>query len=227
MCGRLALFTPTGELAQLLNARTSITLAPHYNLGPTLELAACRLDPDGQRELVALRWGLVPHWSKGPDRRYSMINARAESVHEKPAYRSPFRHKRCLIPADGFYEWHRTESGKQPYYFRLKEKTPLVFAGLWDHWQGDAQAIDSTTIIVTGANKLMRPIHDRMPVILPPDTWEQWLDPQQEVSSLLQLLQPYPGDDLNCYPVSKAVNNVRNDTPELIEATNQVSEMGD
>ncbi|MGD8576423.1 MAG: SOS response-associated peptidase [Thiohalophilus sp.] len=217
MCGRLALYTPPDELAQWLDAVPRLALAPHYNLAPGLDLAACRLDNEGQRELVALHWGLVPHWSKGPDSRYSMINARADTVEQKPAYREPFRHKRCLIPADGFYEWHRTEQGKQPYYFRLQQETPLAFAGLWDHWQGEDRSINSATIIVTEANDLMRPVHDRMPVILPPETWEQWLDPNQSTTDLKTMLQPYTGTDLICYPVSKVVNNARNDRADLLQ----------
>lgn len=146
-----------------------------------------------------------------------MINARAETVHEKPAYRKPFRSQRCLIPADGFYEWKRAD-GKQPYYFHRKDDTPLVLAGLWDHWEGEnGETMDSCTIIVTEANDLMRPVHDRMPVILSPDFWETWLDTDTDTPTLLSLLTPYERSDIEGYAVSKQVNNVRHDAPELIE----------
>ena len=217
MCGRLALYTPAEDLAQWLDADMRLELTPHYNLAPDQNLAGCRLDNDGRRELVALHWGLVPHWSKGPDSRYSMINARADTVEQKPAYREPFRHKRCLIPANGFFEWQRSEHGKQPYYFHLQQDTPLAFAGLWDRWQGEDRTINSATIIVTEANELMRPIHDRMPVILSPDQWQQWLDPDQSLDDLKAMLRPYTGNDLTCYPVSKTVNNARNDRSELLQ----------
>jgi putative SOS response-associated peptidase YedK len=164
---------------------------------------------------VPLHWGLVPSWSKGLDKRYTMINARAETVASKPAYRAPFRRHRCLIPADGFYEWHE-ENGKQPYYIRRVDKTPLAFAGLWDHWDdGEGDHIESCTIIVCAVNKLMRPIHERMPVILKADLFDAWLE-SDDTDYMQALLQPYEETDLEMYPVSRKVNNPKNDYARLL-----------
>lgn len=164
-----------------------------------------------------LHWGLVPSWSKGPDKRFSMINARAETVATKPAYRGPFRHHRCLIPADGFYEWHKEGQAKQPYYIHRKDNTPLYFAGLWDHWDdGEGDHIDSCSIITTTANTLMSAIHERMPVILPVGVFDDWLC-SDDSAYLQSLLKPDESTTLECYPVSTMVNNPRNDRAELLE----------
>ncbi|MCG6937835.1 MAG: SOS response-associated peptidase, partial [Gammaproteobacteria bacterium] len=172
--------------------------------------------PEGRKELVPLHWGLVPSWSKGPDKRFSMINARAETVAVKPAYRAPFRHHRCLIPADGFYEWHQ-ENGKQPYYIHRADDIPLAFAGLWDHWDdGEGDQIESCTVIVCEANKLMRPIHERMPVILNAEVFDDWLR-SDDSASMQALLQPYTGSDIEMYPVSREVNYPKNNYARLLE----------
>lgn len=216
MCGRLAIYSSPERLASYLDAQTELQLAPSYNVAPSQAIPACRLDARGQRELIALHWGLVPHWSNGPDNRYTMINARAETVQAKPAYRDPFRTRRCLIPADGFYEWQRA-NGKQPYYFHRPNGEPLVLAGLWDRWSGEAEeVIESCTIIVTEANALMRPIHDRMPVVLPRDTWATWLDHRSEADTLQSLLTSDDQADVTCHAVSRQVNQTRNDSAELI-----------
>lgn len=216
MCGRLAIYSSPETFATYLDAQTELQLAPSYNVAPSQPIPACRLDERGQRTLIALHWGLVPHWSNGPDNRYTMINARAETIQAKPAYRGPFRTRRCLIPADGFYEWQRA-NGKQPYYFHRPDGAPLVLAGLWDRWSGDAgEVIDSCTIIVTEANELMHPIHDRMPVILPRETWATWLDNDSEPDALQSLLTPYDKTDVACHAVSRQVNQTRNDSPQLI-----------
>lgn len=221
MCGRFSQVGPSAAYAELFGVDDSEPGGPdaRYNLAPTESAWACALGRDGRRHLQVLRWGLVPHWSKGPDSRYSMINARAETVHRKPAYRDAFRHRRCVIPADGFYEWRPLARGKQPYYIRRKDGRPMAFAGLWEHWKDreSGEVIDSCTIIVTDPNELVRPIHDRMPVILEPEAFERWLEPQaRDLQALLALLRPAPGEGLEAYPVSKAVNNPRNDGPELI-----------
>ena len=167
-----------------------------------------------------LRWGLVPFWSKEPASGYSTINARAETVMTKPTYREPFRRRRCIVPASGFYEW-RVEpgsKGKQPYHFRRADGEPMSFAGLWDRWQkGDAEPIESFTIIVGGAPPSIAPYHDRSPVILEPDWFDMWLDPATDPKMLGPMLAPYDGA-LTIEPVSKAVNNPWNDYPELLPA---------
>lgn len=197
---------------------------PRYNLAPTQQVRAIRLDHEGRRRLVALRWGLIPSWSKGPDHRYQMINARAETVATKPAYRNALRQRRCLIPSEGFYEWRAEDGAKQPYLIRRTDRAPFAMAGLWEHWQGpeategQTAAIESCTIIVTNANAAIRPLHERMPVILPADDHERWLDPDNgDTTTLLGLLQHTPARGWRLEPVSRRVNSPRNDDPTLIE----------
>jgi putative SOS response-associated peptidase YedK len=222
MCGRFVQSSTSECYARLFDVedRQLGNLTPRYNVAPTQTTWACLVAADGRRDLAILRWGLVPHWSKGPDSRYSMINARAETVHQKPAYRDAFRLRRCLIPADGFYEWKSVKGGKQPYFIRRQDAEPMAFAGLWEHWKDpqSGQALNSCTIIVTDANELMRPIHDRMPVILDPADFERWLGTGPEhARDLLPLLRPAPPEDLEAYPVARAVNSPKNEGRELIE----------
>ena len=219
MCGRFVQSSPVERYARMFGAAATVESAPRYNAAPTQPILAVRVAPSGMRELVPLRWGLIPAWSAGPDNRYSMINARAETVHQKPAYRDAFRRRRCLIPADGFYEWRQECSGREPYYIRLRDGEPFAFAGLWESWQQPGgERIDSCTIIVTEANELVRPIHDRMPVILPPESHTAWLDPdQRDPARLLPLLRPYPAQAMAAWRVSRRVNNPRHDGPDLIE----------
>jgi len=201
------------DIADLAGARAS------FNVAPTRPVLAFRSGDDGRRQLLALRWGLVPHWSKGPDNRYSMINARAESVHEKPAYRGAFRRHRCLIPAEGFYEWRALAAGKQPYLIRRDDDAPFTMAGLWETWhdKDGGEEIRSCTIIVTDANDLIRPLHDRMPVILPEQHHAAWLDPgNADVDALRRLLTPADTAGWTRHPVSRAVNSPRNDAPDLL-----------
>lgn len=220
MCGRFTQISSPSNYAQLFSTTTELTLASRFNVAPNSDIVACRLTPGGNKELVLLHWGLVPSWSKGLNNRYSMINARAETVATKPAYRAPFRHHRCLIPADGFYEWH-AENGKQPYYIHRKNNSPLVFAGLWEHWDDDDGAhIESCTIIVCEANSLMSPIHQRMPVILRPAMYDSWLS-NNNLDYLQSILISYAQDDLEMYPVSRAVNNPKNDWPDLVDRLTQ------
>jgi len=177
---------------------------------------ACKLGTMGERVLEPMHWGLIPFWAESAHSRYRMINARAETVAEKPAYRQAYRHRRCLIPADGFYEWQEA-NGKQPYYIQRKDHEPLVFAGLWEHWDGpQGECLDSCTIIVTLANTQLMAIHERMPLILPPQRWEVWLDEKTPLATLQAMLIPYPGKDLTLFPVSRRVNNPRNDDEALI-----------
>jgi putative SOS response-associated peptidase YedK len=216
MCGRFSQISPPRRYAELFDTTSDFSLKARFNVAPSSDILACRLSPGGIKELVLLHWGLVPSWSKGLDKRYSMINARAETVASKPAYRAPFCHHRCLIPADGFYEWH-AENSKQPYYIHRKDNVPLAFAGLWDHWDdGEDDHIESCSIIVCEANNLMSPIHERMPVILKPDVFDSWLK-NNDTDYLQSLLIPYKEDDLEMYPVSRAVNSPKNDRPDLVD----------
>ena len=216
MCGRFTQYSSPQRYAELFGINSGLAHNERYNVTPGTDILACRLSMEGNRELVPLHWGLVPSWSKGPDKRYSMINARAETVATKPAYRAPFRRHRCLIPADGFYEWHE-ENGKQPYYIHRADNMPLAFAGLWDHWDdGAGDRIESCTIIVCEVNRLMRPIHERMPVILNADVFDAWLE-SEDTEYLQSLLKPDEETELDIYPVSREVNYPKNDYAGLLD----------
>ena len=166
-----------------------------------------------------LRWGLIPSWAKEPAIGSRLINARSETIAEKPSFRSAFKNRRCLIPATGFYEWKRQDRIKQPFYIRMRDTHPFAFAGLWEHWEGgEKEVINSCTILTTDPNDLMRDIHNRMPVILSPDNYDMWLDPANTRAAMLQpLLGPYPSDKMEVYPVSIYVNKPQNDDTRCIE----------
>jgi len=187
---------------------------PRFNIAPSQPVPVVRLVPgqtEPRRELVWLRWGLIPGWAQDAAIGNRMINARAESVAQKPAFRAALRRRRCLLAADGFYEWQRTGRRKQPHFIRMRDDRPLAFAGLWESWEGPDQVVESCTILTTDANELMRPIHDRMPVILAPAAYEPWLDPTvQEPQQLAPLLVPYPSEPMTAYPVSTLVNSPTN-----------------
>jgi putative SOS response-associated peptidase YedK len=220
MCGRFTLITPAEVVAEQFQLIEAPSLSPRYNVAPTQPVAAVRPSPgNGGRELVLLRWGLVPFWAKDPAIGSRMINARSETVAQKPAFRAAFRRRRCLVPADGFYEWQRQEQGKQPFYIRLGDEKPFAFAGLWEHWEGpDETTIDSCTLLTTEPNDLIRLLHNRMPVILAPSDYDLWLDPGVQEAELLQpLLRPYPSENMIAYPISTWVNSPRNEGPQCIE----------
>ncbi len=203
------------EIFQLLRTPE---IVPRYNISPTQPVAVVR-QVERRRELSMMRWGLVPAWSKDPKAGPSLINARADTVATKPAFRSAFKSRRCLIPADGFFEWQKTgEKTKQPFYIRLAKDYPFAFAGLWEHWEGaDSSAIESCVIITTDANDALRPIHDRMPVILHEQDYDHWLDPKCDAPSKLgELLKPYPPEEMTAFPVSTFVNSPRNESSECI-----------
>ena len=220
MCGRFTLRTPAHRLAEAFGVCDLPNLAPRYNIAPSQDVAAVRRAEDGDgRELVLLRWGLVPYWAKDPAIGNRMINARAETVAEKPAFRAAFRRRRCLVAADGFYEWQKTADGKkQPWFIRLADDAPFAIAGLWERWkspQGDA--VESCTLITTAANETLGPIHDRMPVILAPDAWDAWLAPESaSAGALTALLRPYTGDGLTAQRIGRLVNDPRSDEPACI-----------
>ena len=216
MCGRYLITTPVEAIRQIFQVDQRPNLAPRYNVAPTQSVPIVRRGASG-RELVTVRWGLVPFWAKDLKIGAKMINAKAETVAEKPAFRDGYRRKRCLVLADGFYEWKKIEGGKQPYLIRLKTAEPLAFAGLWADWKDkdSGERIESCTIITTEPNALMATIHNRMPAILPPDAYDLWLDP--EAADGKGLLRPFPDAAMEAFAVSPRVGNVKNDDPELIE----------
>lgn len=220
MCGRYTLSTPTDLLSDLYELETDVTTQPRFNIAPTQEAPVIRVSPEtGTRRLDLLRWGLVPFWAKDPAIGNRMINARSETVAEKPAYRVSLRKKRCLIPADGFYEWQATGGGKQPFFFHRKDGHPFVMAGLWDRWEkGDSGPLESFTILTTSPNDIVAPIHKRMPVILEPEYFRSWLDPSlEDLESLMDLLAPTPSSMLEAYPVSTYVNSPAHEGPECVD----------
>jgi putative SOS response-associated peptidase YedK len=218
MCGRYTLKTSVDELAEWFDLDENPSLlTPSYNVAPTQEVAAV-VEEDEQRKLGVFRWGLIPSWAKDPSIGNRMINARAETVSEKPSFRSAFKKRRCLIVADGFYEWQKTHNGKQPFYIRMKDSSPFAFAGLWETWDGEGEEIRSCSIITTDANDLMDEIHHRMPVILPRENYGAWLDPGfEEKEALTDLLRPYLSDGMEAYPVSRRVNKPSNNEPSVVE----------
>lgn len=188
-----------------------------YNIAPTHEVPVV-LDV-ARNELTPVRWGLIPSWSKDASAAAKMINARCETVHEKPAFRSAFKKRRCLVPAEGFYEWQKIPgAGKQPYNIQMKSGQPFAFAGLWESWKNSEGAdVRTCTIITTTPNAVTEPIHDRMPVILPVGTYDAWLDPATNVDDLKAFLIPYASDEMMAYPVSTRVGSVQNNDASLIE----------
>lgn len=221
MCGRYTLTSSGDELALLFDLSEIPSLPPRYNMAPTQEAAVVRVPaPGAPRHLDLLRWGLVPYWADDPKIGNRMINARSEGVADKPAYRSSFRKQRCLIPTDGFYEWKKEGKLKQPYHIRRKDRRPFAFAGLWSRWrpkQGGAEPLDTFTILTTDSNELIRPLHDRMPVILDSASFDLWLDPAvDDRERLLELLVPYDGSVMETVPVSRTVNSPAYDGPDCV-----------
>lgn len=216
MCGRFTLRTPAKDVAAFFELGDVPDLVLRYNIAPSQSVAAVRLNPAaGRRELVLLHWGLIPFWADDPKIGYSTINARAETVSSKPSFRQAFKKRRCLIVADGFYEWQKTGGKKQPFLIHRQDDRPFAFAGLWERWKRDDVEIESCTIIVTEPNDLLKPIHDRMPVILAPGDFDLWLDPTVDsLPRLESLLKPYPAEAMEAYPVSTGVNNPASDTPQ-------------
>jgi putative SOS response-associated peptidase YedK len=201
------------RLFRFTNATPNIT--PIYNAAPTQILPVVRLDADGQRELVTLKWGLIPFWAKDAKIAHSTINARAETVVHKPAFRAAFKARRCLIPADGFYEWQPGEK-RQPYRITMKDGEPFAMAGLWEQWDKAEEPLQSFTIIVTEGNSLMKAIHDRMPVILPTDTWDHWLT-AKDIGIPQALLMSYPASRMKAYKVSPRVGSPKNNHAAIID----------
>lgn len=210
MCGRFALFTLSEALAERFGVPGARFPAPSYNIAPSRDVAAVRVPPGGgAREIALLRWGLVPFWAKDPGAGDRMINARAETAAAKPAFRGAMRKRRCLIPADGFYEWKREGGRKQPWYVRMADGSPFAFAGLWERWRGEeGKEIESCAILTTAPNGLLAQVYDRMPVILPSGEYALWLDPAvQDPAAVGHLLAPCPDEGMVAFPVRPLVNN--------------------
>ena len=218
MCGRFARKSDPERLAKEFKVAEVPQVEARYNVAPTQDILAVREFGDG-REMTFFKWGLVPSWAKDASMGARLINARSETVEQKPSFRDAFKKRRCIIPADGFYEWQRTGGKKQPFFFRLRDERPFGLAGLWERWEGEAgQIINSCTILTTEANEVLRPVHDRMPVILHPDDYELWLGADERKHDLArELLRPYTAGEMLGYPVSTSINSPRNQGAKLIE----------
>lgn len=217
MCGRFTLTADTKKLTEAFAGyQIPETLPPRYNVAPSQPVAV--IANNGQHKLEFFQWGLIPGWVKDPAIGNRMINARAETLAEKPAFKNAYKRRRCLVLADGFYEWQKVNGGKTPMYIRLAGGEPFGLAGLWESWHGpDESLVLSCTIITTNPNSLLADIHNRMPVILPPAAYELWLDPaERSPAQLDNLLKPYPAEAMTAYPVSTLVNNPKNDQPECM-----------
>ena len=222
MCGRFAFYSPSEATAALFGASGSLDVKPRYNIAPTQDIAAICLDKDGGRELKSLRWGLVPSWAKDPSIGNRMINARAETVAEKPSFRAAYRKRRCLVLADGFYEWHTESTGKTPYFISLGDGSPFAFAGLWEHWhyKDSDETLYSATLITVAANEFMSALHHRMPIVLDPARADAWLAGGDD--TVQNAAQEAPG--LRAWPVGREVNNPRNEGVNLIASAGSTLE---
>ena len=217
MCGRFTLRSSMADVAKMFGIAADPAAPLLFNIAPTQAVAAVRVSEKGGRELCSLKWGLVPSWADDLTIGNRLINARAETVATKPAYRQAFKSRRCLVVADGFYEWQKNGRQKQPYYIRLKDDRPFGFAGLWEKWSKAGQAVESCVLITTDANELVAPIHNRMPVILSPESYDLWLSPEtQEIELLQSLLRPYQASEMAAYPVSTRVNSPTFNEPDCI-----------
>jgi putative SOS response-associated peptidase YedK len=217
MCSRYSLTSPPEAVRSYFGAMVREEFPPRYNIAPTQPVHIVRNDPKGQRELVLVRWGLVPSWVKEPGEFSTILNARAETAAEKPSFRASLRHRRCLVPTDGFYEWTGDKGEKQPHLVRRKGGGLFAMAGLWEHWIGtDGSEIETMAILTVAANATVRPIHDRMPAIVTPDAFDFWLDTRSGKADLaMAVLQPARAGLLEVVPVSRKLNNPRNEGPEL------------
>lgn len=223
MCGRFTLIAPGEAVAEHFDLPDTPTLAPRYNIAPTQPVAAVRISPQtGRRELTHLYWGLIPRWAKDPTIGSRMINARSETAAEKPSFKAALKYRRCLIPADGFYEWQKLNGRKQPVRIQLADGGLFAIAGLWEQWLSpDGSELESCTLLTTEPNEKLAVVHNRMPVILNPADYDLWLDPgAQHPGEVQSLLRPYPAEAMTFYPVSTLVNNANNEDPRCIEPLN-------
>ena len=224
MCGRFAFFCKGRfgyESLQLPEPPPFV----RYNIAPTQNILAIRTSSEmGRPEWALFHWGLVPSWSKESKTKHLLINARAEGIEAKPSFRGPVRHRRCIVPASGFYEWRRQGTGKQPYFVRPAAAEVFALAGIWDHWEGkQGEVIESVAIITTSANELMQPIHDRMPVTLEEEDVAEWIAPATKLEKALAMLKPCSSARMVTYPVSSLVNSARHDGPECVARVSQMA----
>jgi len=229
MCGRFSLSTDAEHVAEYFDLRGQFELFPRYNIAPTQPMAIVRENRDANsndRELTMVHWGLVPRWAKDVAVGNRMINARSETAAEKPAFKSAMKYRRCLIPADGFYEWKKMRGRKQPYFIRFQEDRLMTFAGLWEHWQDEhGNELESATILTTSANSFLRDLHERMPVVLEPGDFDRWLDTSAvDPAGVTDLLRPIASGLLAMYPVSTRVNSPKVDEPSLLESVSELSD---
>jgi putative SOS response-associated peptidase YedK len=218
MCERFTRRADSKKISKEFKVADVPAVEARYNIAPTQDVLAIYEREDG-REAALFKWGLVPSWAKDISLGARLINARSETVAEKPAFRQAFKQRRCIIPADGFYEWQKTGARKQPFFFRMRDERPFGFAGLWERWEGDGgQIINSCAILTTDANEVLRPVHDRMPVILHPDDYGLWLDADARKLDLIkEVLRPYPAEEMMGYPVGLSVNSLSSQGAGLIE----------
>lgn len=221
MCGRFTLSASAQRLQEFFPLYEFPAYAARFNIAPTQDVLAVRQESEtGTPHPVWLRWGLIPFWAEDKKIAASLINARSETVADKPAFRDAFKRRRCLILADGFYEWKKgiaKKDPKQPYHVRMTDSRPFAFAGLWEFWKGEEPPIESCTILTTDANEIVQPLHDRMPVILEPRDYQRWLDPApRDPGELQEMLRPFPTEEMTAIAVSARVNNVQNDGPECL-----------
>jgi putative SOS response-associated peptidase YedK len=217
MCGRFALIVDASVLADVFEVDPPRELKPRFNIAPTQSIPIVRAAEGGRRECTMVRWGLIPSWAKDESIGARMINARGETVAEKPSFRAAAESRRCLVPASGFFEWVKLGDRKQPHFIHFTDARPFAFAGLWERWSKGPEPLDSCTIITTTPNDLVAKLHDRMPVILPPECYDEWLAPNSLPTDRLgELLVPHPAADMEAYPVSTHVNRPGNDDPECI-----------
>jgi putative SOS response-associated peptidase YedK len=220
MCGRFAFYSPSEATAALFGASGTVDVTPRYNIAPTQDIAAVRLDEEGKRELVLFRWGLVPFWAKDPAIGNRMINARAETIAEKPSFRAAYKRRRCLVLADGFYEWHTEGGEKTPYFITSANDEPFAIAGLWESWRDKETdvSLQTATLITTAADEFMAKLHHRMPVVLDVSAAESWLAGDNELLDFAAEFCP----PMKAWPVDRTVNSPRNEGEELIEPTGNV-----
>ena len=225
MCARFQ-FAPPEDWVEEFGLGEAPDLPPRYNIAPTQDVMAVRAGRDGRRQARLLRWGLVPYWAEDPAVGNRLINARAESVATRAAFRDAFRQRRCLVPAQGFYEWKKFGRAREPWLVRLKGGGTFAFGGVWDRWAGPQAALESCALITTPANALVAPIHGRMPVVIDRRGYEAWLDPEAEEVDLRPLLAPFPADAMEAFPVSDRVNSTEADGPELSRPVAPASDPG-
>jgi putative SOS response-associated peptidase YedK len=217
MCGRYASTLPPEAMRALFRYLEQPNFPARYNIAPTQPIAIVRM-AEGKRQFALVRWGLIPAWVKDPRAFSLLINARGESVNEKPAFRNAMKYRRCLVPADGFYEWKREGEKKRPYFVRRRDGAPIAFAGLWENWMGpNGEEVETAAIVTTTASRSIAHIHDRMPVIVPPEAFDFWLDPKVDAQTAAAVLTPAPDATIEAYEVSSAVNRTANDTAVLME----------